>query len=65
KHIGIIYKIAKALSEFQINIFRAKIGSRSDQVVDVFYVLDNKNQKIIETDFREEICQSLLYAAKF
>jgi [protein-PII] uridylyltransferase len=63
KHIGRIYKIARALAEFQINIFRAKIGSRSDQVVDVFYVLDNNRQKITDPDFQEEIRQSLLYAA--
>ncbi len=62
KHLGIIYKITKTLSEFRINIFRAKIGTHSDQVVDVFYVLDNKNQKITAIDFKEEIRQSLLYA---
>ncbi len=63
KHLGIIYKIAKTLTEFKINIFRAKISVGSDQVVDVFYVLDNKNKKVTDTEFIEEIRQSLLYAA--
>ncbi len=62
-HLGVIYQIAKALTEFRINIFRAKIGARSDQAVDVFYVLDNNNQKITDPKFTEEIRQSLLYAA--
>ncbi|MFW8601881.1 [protein-PII] uridylyltransferase [Desulfobacterota bacterium M19] len=63
KEVGMIYRIAGTLADFRINIFRAKIGTRSDQVVNVFYVLDSKGRKIISPDFQEEIRQSLLFAA--
>jgi len=61
---GILYKIARVLTDFQINIFRAKIGTRSDQVVDVFYVLDSEGNKIRHPELIEEIRMSLLFAAK-
>ncbi|VAW35385.1 [Protein-PII] uridylyltransferase / [Protein-PII]-UMP uridylyl-removing enzyme [hydrothermal vent metagenome] len=63
KEVGMIYRIAGTLADFRINIFRAKIGTRSDQVVNVFYILDNKGRKITSPDFLEEIRQSLLFAA--
>jgi len=58
---GIAYGISRTLTDFQINVFRAKIGTRSDQVVEVFYVLDCNGKKITEKDFIEEIRQSLLH----
>jgi len=61
---GLLYRIARVLTDFQINIFRAKIGTRSDQVVDVFYVLDSDGHKIRHQEFVEEIRQSLLFAAE-
>jgi [protein-PII] uridylyltransferase len=59
---GILYVITKTLSDFGINIYRAKIGSRADQVVDVFYVQDSDGKKIEDTAFKEELKQGLLYA---
>lgn len=64
-HHGISYAITRTLTDFQINVFRAKIGTRSDQVVEVFYVLDSEGGKITEKDFLEEIRQSLLHASQF
>jgi [protein-PII] uridylyltransferase len=61
---GISYIITRTLSDFQINVFRAKIGTRSDQVVEVFYVLDYEGRKISEKEFMEEIRQSLLHATQ-
>jgi [protein-PII] uridylyltransferase len=61
---GIAYAISRTLTDFQINIFRAKIGTRSDQVVEVFYVLDCEGKKITDKEFVEEIRQSLLHAAQ-
>lgn len=60
---GIMYNITRSLTDFQINIYRAKISTRSDQVVDVFYVLDSTGRKILEKNFVEEIYQSLFFAA--
>jgi len=60
--IGILYDISKTLSDFGINIYRARIGSKADQVVDVFYVLDYDGQKIEDPVFKNELQQGLLYA---
>ena len=61
--LGLLYVITRTLSYFHINIYRAKIDSRSGQVVDVFYVLDHKMKKLTNTSFIEEVRQSLLFAA--
>lgn len=62
---GIAYAISRTLNDFQINVFRAKIGTRSDQVVEVFYVLDCDGKKITDKESVEEIRQSLLHASQF
>lgn len=59
--VGLLYDITRTLAEFGINIFRAKIGTRADQVVDVFYVLDKFGVKIVDRLFQEEIRQVLLH----
>jgi [protein-PII] uridylyltransferase len=59
---GILYDITKTLSDFGISIYRARIGSKADQVVDVFYVLDYDGKKIKNPDFKKELQQGLLYA---
>jgi [protein-PII] uridylyltransferase len=60
--VGMLYEITRILSDFGINIFRARIGSRADQVVDVFYVLDYDGKKIKNPDFQKELKQGLLFA---
>jgi [protein-PII] uridylyltransferase len=60
--IGLLYDITHTLADFGINISRAKIGTKVDQVVDVFYVQDKKGQKISTSDLQEEIRDALLYA---
>ncbi len=60
--IGILYDITKTLSDFGISIYRARIGSKADQVVDVFYVLDHDGRKIEGSVFKKELHDGLLYA---
>ncbi|MCK9293658.1 MAG: [protein-PII] uridylyltransferase [Desulfobulbaceae bacterium] len=60
---GLLYDITRTLSDFGINTFRAKIGTKADQVVDVFYVLDHQGLKIEEPSFKNEIKNGLLHAA--
>ncbi len=62
-HPKLLYDVTRTLADFGINIFRAKIGTKADQVVDVFYTLDKKDQKISNEEFQEEIRQALIYAA--
>ncbi len=59
----LLYNITKTLAEFNINIHKAKIGTSADQIVDVFYVLDNFGQRIEEEDFKLEMEKALEYSA--
>ena len=47
---GLLYKITNALFQSGLDIRFAKIGTRADQVVDVFYVRDFDGQKIEDPD---------------
>lgn len=60
---GLLYHITRTLADFGISIYRAKIGSERDQVVDVFYVLDHDHAKITDQGLQEEITRALLHAA--
>jgi [protein-PII] uridylyltransferase len=60
---GLLYDITRTLADFEINIHRAKISSDRDQIVDVFYTLDNFSTKINNPSFQEEISRALLYIA--
>ena len=60
--IGLLYDITRTLSDFGLSIYRARIGSRSDQAVDVFYVLDNNGHKVSGKRFQDEIKKELLHA---
>ncbi len=60
---ALLYFITRTLSYFHLSICRAKIGNHTDQVVDVFYVLDQKGEKITDDFLVEEIKQSLIHAA--
>ena len=60
--IGLLYDITRILSEFGLSIYRARIGSRADQAVDVFYVLDYDGRKIEAKTVQEEISKELLHA---
>jgi len=61
---GLIYAITRTLADFGIGISRAKIGSKVDQVVDVFYIQDKTGQKISAPDLQKEIRDALLYAVE-
>jgi len=60
---ALLYDITRTLADFGINIFRAKIATRVDQIVDVFYVLNKVGERIEEPAFQEELRGALLHAA--
>jgi [protein-PII] uridylyltransferase len=60
--IGLLYDVTRTLADFGLNISMAKIGTKVDQVVDVFYVQDKMGHKIRLPDLQEEIRNALLYA---
>lgn len=59
---GLLYVITKTLSELKLSIQVAKIGTYIDQVVDVFYVVDEDGGKVYDELFLAEIRSSLYHA---
>jgi [protein-PII] uridylyltransferase len=49
--VGLLYQITKKMNELGLSIFFAKIATKSDDVVDAFYVLDRKGQKVSENEY--------------
>ena len=56
---GLLYVIARALFNLGLSIQTARIGTRLDQVVDVFYVTGNNGKKIEDTTACEEIRENI------
>lgn len=48
--LGLLYKVTSALNEVNLSIYYAKISTRADDVVDSFYVLNEKKEKITRDD---------------
>jgi [protein-PII] uridylyltransferase len=57
---GLLFGIADALFQCELNIWVAKIATKADQVVDVFYVWDLNGQKIDEPDLVAKIKAAIL-----
>jgi len=58
---GQLYRITQTLADFGIAIYRAYIATEVEQLIDVFYVLDSKGQKITEEAFVKELRDGILY----
>jgi len=59
----LLYDITHTLADFNLAIYRAKIATKADQLVDVFYVQDDLGGKIMDATLQEELRKSLLFAA--
>ncbi len=46
--VGLLYTISKSLFELHLDVGFAKIGTYLDQVVDVFYIMDQNGRKITD-----------------
>lgn len=60
---GLLYQIAQKFYNFQLSIWSAKVSTKVDQVVDVFYVQDLSGAKITEEGrlitIKEEVLKEL------
>ncbi|MDZ7619937.1 MAG: [protein-PII] uridylyltransferase, partial [Patescibacteria group bacterium] len=59
---GLLYAITRTLFELGLSVWRAKIGTHIDQVVDVFYVTDTEDRKITDPVRLQEIHDRLVEA---
>jgi [protein-PII] uridylyltransferase len=57
---GLLYLIAQTLYELELSVWRAKIGTFLDQVVDVFYVTDRSGRKLNDAARLQAIRQRLI-----
>ena len=57
---GLLFNITDALFHCDLNIWVAKIATKADQVVDVFYVWDLSGQKVDLEEQVEEIKTAVL-----
>jgi [protein-PII] uridylyltransferase len=58
---GLLYAVSRALFELGLSVWRAKISTYLDQVVDVFYVTDREGRKL-QDEARLETIRSRLLA---
>jgi [protein-PII] uridylyltransferase len=62
--LGLLYAVTQALFDLQLSINIAKISTKVDQVVDVFYVQDFFGQKLVDDDQIKELKDALLFTLK-
>ncbi|MEX2176968.1 MAG: [protein-PII] uridylyltransferase [Pirellulaceae bacterium] len=60
--MGLLYAIARTLFELGLSVGKAKIGTHLDQVLDVFYVTDQRGKKIRDEHRLADIRQRLMAA---
>jgi [protein-PII] uridylyltransferase len=60
--LGLLYSIARTLFDLEVSIASAKISTRLDQGVDVFYVTDRTGTKITDEARLEAVRERLLKA---
>jgi [protein-PII] uridylyltransferase len=59
--IGLLYRLTRAMAEFDLDVSTAKISTLGADVIDAFYVTDLDGGKISDQEFQEEIRRSLLH----
>jgi [protein-PII] uridylyltransferase len=59
--LGILYEMTQALTDHGCNIHFARISTLGNRIVDVFYVLDEWGEKIVEDQKIENLKKSLLH----
>lgn len=60
--IGVLYRITRALTEFDVDIRSARVQTLGTQVVDAFYVVDSRDAKISSDQTMAEIERAIVYA---
>jgi [protein-PII] uridylyltransferase len=58
--IGLLYRITSTLASLGLSIHTAKVSTKVDQAVDVFYVKDLKGRKVTDANEVDRIRETLL-----
>lgn len=57
-----LYHITQSMADFGLNIHKAYIATEVEQLIDVFYVLDSRGEKLLGEDFRKEVTEGVLHS---
>ncbi len=60
--VGVLYRITRALTEFDVDIRSARVQTLGAQVVDAFYVVDPHGHKINDAETEAEIERAIIHA---
>ena len=60
--VGVLYRITRALADFDVDIRSARVQTLGNQVVDAFYVVDSEGNKINDEETVAEIERAIVYA---
>ncbi|MCI5149589.1 MAG: ACT domain-containing protein [Candidatus Electrothrix sp. MAN1_4] len=58
---GTLYQLTQTLSDFRLNIHRARIATEVEQLIDVFYVSTETQEKIRDKEFLARVQRALLH----
>jgi [protein-PII] uridylyltransferase len=58
---GVLYRIARAFLELQLDVRHAKVHTLGDEVVDSFYVVDRHGKKVTGEDQLGELRRAVLF----
>lgn len=58
---GTLYQLAQTISDFGLDIHRARIATEVEQLIDVFYVLQRDGRKLEEQSLVDKVRESLLH----
>lgn len=61
--IGLLYEVTRTLASFGVGVFKAKLGTSADRVVDVFYVRSPDGEKLADPETIEKLRAAILCAA--
>jgi [protein-PII] uridylyltransferase len=59
---GLLYRLGRALAEFNLNVIAARIHTMGHDVVDAFHVTDGDGGRVVDEDLQVEIRRALLDA---
>jgi [protein-PII] uridylyltransferase len=61
---GALYQLTQTLSDFRLNIHRARIATEVEQLIDIFYVTAESRSKVEDQALLEQVRHALLHVIR-
>jgi [protein-PII] uridylyltransferase len=59
--LGLLYGLARTMSDLDLDVASAKIHTMGGDVVDTFYVTDANGEKVLDPEYQSEIRRALMH----